>query len=78
MPNSNHAPAILHWWEQVEKDGGIGTVSQSATVSTMLFGCHRWLESYGDQSSGPEVSEIRHIKDQLEHWMSARGKTFEG
>ena len=78
MPIFNHAPAILHCWEQVERDGGIATVSQSATVSTMLFGCNRWLESHADQSSAPDVSEIRRIKDELEKWLSARGKTFEG
>src|SRR5690554_2167129 len=55
MPTSNHAPAIVHWWTQVKKDGGLAAVNQSATVSTMLFGCHRWLELHADQSSA-EVS----------------------
>lgn len=77
MPTSNHAPAIVHWWTQVKKDGGLAAVNQSATVSTMLFGCHRWLELHADQSSA-EVSEIKRIKDELESWMSIRGKTFEG
>ena len=77
MPTSNHAPAIVHGWTQVKKDGGLAAVNQSATVSTMLFGCHRWLELHADQSSA-EVSEIKRIKDELESWMSIRGKTFEG
>jgi hypothetical protein len=78
MSTSDHASAILRWWDHVEKDGGLATIEQSATVSTMLFGCHRWLEAYGDQSAASEVSEIRRIRDELENWMSVRGKSFEG
>lgn len=78
MPVSNYPAAIRAWWEQVQRDGGIAEFGQSATVSTMLFGCHRWLESNPDQSAGTEMSEILDIKDQLEDWMRLRGKTFKG
>lgn len=66
MPTSNHASAVLRWWEQVEKEGGLSSVKQSATVSTMLFGCHRWLELHAGQSSAAEVSEIERITSELE------------
>lgn len=74
----NHAPAIVHWWAQVEKEGGLSKLEQSATVSTMLFGCHRWLSVHAHRSHPEEVTEIEHIKTELENWMSIRGKRFQG
>lgn len=78
MTAFNHARAILHWWEQVEKAGGLTTIEQPATVSTMLFGCHRWLSVHSHLSSAEEVSKIEHIKRELENWMSTRGMSFQG
>lgn len=75
---SNHASAVLRWWEQVQKEGGLGRVSQSATVSTMLFGCYRSLEEHTDSMTASEASEISRIRDELHDWMSRQGKVFKG
>ncbi|MFD2648827.1 hypothetical protein ACFSX5_13635 [Devosia albogilva] len=78
MPTINHAAAILRWWEQVEANGGVDSVDQIATVSTMLFGCHRWLEVYAEEASPSETSRIIQIRDELEGWLSKRGAVFRG
>jgi hypothetical protein len=62
----------------VEKAGGLSIVEQSATVSTMLFGCHRWMTVHSHLSSAEEVSKIEAIKRELENWMTTRGKSFQG
>lgn len=78
MPASDYAPAIRHWWAHVEKNGGLASYEQSATVSTMLFGCNRWLELNAGNSSAQDISEIERIKDELHNWIKLRGKTYSG
>ncbi len=78
MSEYDHAPAILQWWAHVQKNGGLAATERSATVSTMLFGCYRWLELQDDISSPPHAAQIEFIKNELENWMSARGLFFKG
>lgn len=78
MPASDYAPAIRHWWAHVEKNGGLASYEQSATVSTMLFGCNRWLELNAGKSSAQDISEIERIRDELCNWIKLRGKTYRG
>lgn len=73
----NHAAAIIRWREEVDRlGGGLDKFEQSATVSTMLFGCHSWLDRHSDTAAAEEISGIQKIKAELESWMQARGRTF--
>ena len=78
MPTTNHAAAILRWWDQVESNGGLNSVDQVATVSTMLFGCYRWLEACAEDAVPWETEKITEIRDALEGWMNERGAVFRG
>ena len=71
----DYAPAILHWREYVTKVyGGLDAFEQSSTISTMLFGCDRWLEQYGeDQQYDDTRVRIEVIRSELEAWMQQRG-----
>jgi hypothetical protein len=55
--------------------GGFGEFDQSHTVSTMLFGCHRYLEAHGTEVS-PEKERIEAIMAELEAWMAERGHSY--
>ena len=73
----NHASAIIRWRDQLDElGGGLVAFDQSATVSTMLFGCHSWLEHHAATASADETARMERIKAELEKWMSARGLTF--
>lgn len=75
--SKSHAAAIIRWRDQVTNiSGGLDKVEQSATVSTMLFGCHSWLEKHGERSPPEVVTRIEVIKAELEDWMQTRGLTF--
>ena len=78
MPAPNYALAIRHWWEHVEKQGGMSTVTQPATVSTMLFACRRWLDTQADRAEAEEVEQMKKIESSLEAWMEAQGRTYLG
>lgn len=78
MPTSTHASAIIRWRSEVEKNGGISQFEQSATVTTMLFGCHRWLESQAATADHNVVRSIEVIKGELEQWLADRGLRYAG
>ena len=71
--------AIVRWREQLDQmGGGLAAFEQSATVSTMLFGCRRWIETKAGVAAAGDVERIQHIRDELEHWLEKRGLTFTG
>lgn len=73
----NHGPAILRWWQHLERQpGGLAAFEQSHTVSTMLFGCHRWLSTNGKDASEEERRSIEAIRAELEDWMIQRGLQY--
>ena len=79
MPTNAHASAILRWRETVDKqDGGLAGFQEAATISTMLFGCNRWLETQSGTAAADEMSAIEDIKSELEAWLRQRGRTFIG
>lgn len=76
---SDRVFAIRRWRQQVsDLPGGLEAFEQPQTVSTMLFGCYRWLESGGAELRSEEKSEIEAIVVELEEWMSRRGVKFLG
>lgn len=76
MP-ANHASAIIRWREQLDElGGGREDFDQSATVSTMLFGCHSWVKHHAGTAPADEKASMERIKAELEEWMSARGLTY--
>lgn len=78
MP-TNHAPAILKWREDLDRyEGGLSPTLRSATVSTMLFGCHQWMRTHAKSASPKEVEEISRVKSELESWLAERGMIFAG
>lgn len=73
----NHSSAIIRWRDQLDElGGGLEAFEQSATVSTMLFGCHSWLMHHAGGAPPEETVKIEQIKVELEKWMSGRGLTF--
>lgn len=73
----NHAIAIIRWRDQLDElGGGLEAFDQSATVSTMLFGCHSWLKHHAQTSSDDERARMELIKAELEQWMSVRGLLY--
>jgi hypothetical protein len=75
MPK-HFASAIIRWRDHLDSQtGGLGGFDQSYTVSTMLFGCHRYLEAHGTEVS-PEKERIDAIKAELEAWMAERGYSY--
>lgn len=75
--SKNHAPAILRWRDQVERiHGGLDAINQSATVSTMLFGCRSWLRDYAADAADEEIERIDAIRAELEGWLAKRGLKF--
>lgn len=75
MPQ-NFAPAIIRWRDHLEtQPGGLSAFDQSYTVSTMLFGCHRYLAAHAPDVS-PEKDRIEAIRGELEGWMRERGYVY--
>lgn len=75
MPQ-NFASAIIRWRDHLDsRPGGLSAFDQSYTVSTMLFGCHRYLEAHGAHAT-PEKDRIEAIKGELEAWMRERGCVY--
>jgi len=73
----NHASAIIRWRDQLDRLGeGLEAFEQSATVSTMLFGCHSWLKHHADAAPADEATRIEGIRIELEQWMKVRGLSF--
>lgn len=75
MPN-HFASAIIRWRDHLESQpGGLSAFEQSYTVSTMLFGCHRYLSAHEADASA-EKERIETIKGELEAWMLDRGYVY--
>lgn len=73
----NHAAAIIRWRDQLDELGeGLEAFEQSATVSTMLFGCHSWFKHHADTALPEDANRMERINAELENWMSVRGHTF--
>ena len=73
----NAAAAIISWREHLEQHGGgLASYEQSFTVSTMLFGCHRWLDRHGVDAPPAQAERIAEIRHELEDWMVQRGLTY--
>lgn len=73
----NHASAIIHWRNQLDElGGGLEAFDQSATVSTMLFGCHSWLKHHAGVASAEEAATMQRIKAELEKWLRMRGLSY--
>jgi hypothetical protein len=75
MP-SNHASAILRWYQHIQQqpDGLAGAAS--ATVTTMLFGCHHWLEHHSGSAAPDTLDRIHRVKHELETWLAERGLEY--
>lgn len=68
--------AILGWRDNIEKhQGGLDDVKETATISTMLFGCRRWLAAHGsDQDTDPEITRrLETVEAELTEWLRKRG-----
>jgi hypothetical protein len=73
----NHASAVIRWRDQLDELGdGLEAFDQSATVSTMLFGCNSWLTHHAGTATPDEVARMKRIKAELETWMSVRGLSY--
>jgi hypothetical protein len=48
----------------------------SATVTTMLFGCHHWLQHHSDSAAGDTLDRIQFVKRELETWLAERGLQY--
>jgi len=75
MP-SNHAAAILNWYEHIEKQPQGLSGATSATVTTMLFGCYHWLQHHSATATEETSERIEFIKLQLETWLADRGLEY--
>lgn len=76
MPK-DHFDAIVRWRDQLDRVGpGLDGFEQSATISTMLYGCRSWLEHYGKTAEPQMLETIRSIEAELVAWMVARSRTF--
>jgi hypothetical protein len=62
----DHSAAILHWRRYADL-----VTAQRATVTTMLFGCERWLDQYPREWETTVGYQIRQIKAELEAWLQA-------
>lgn len=75
MPK-DHFDAIVRWRDQLDRVGpGLDRFEQSATVSTMLYGCRSWLEHHGVTAETQMLERIRSIEAELTAWMAIRGRT---
>lgn len=78
MPK-NHALAIITWWDHMQlQPGGLEAFEQPHTVSTMLFGCLRSLETDALASDLTTRARIETIQHELEAWMRRRNRIFGG
>lgn len=67
MTTSNYPSAILRWREAVERqEGELSGFEEPATISTILFGCNRWLEAQSVVAVSEDAAAIRRIKAELE------------
>ena len=73
----DYSRAILNWRENVTKiHGGLDAFDQSPTISTMLFGCNRWLEEHEEDQHDDIRRRIVDIKSELEAWKRQRNLTI--
>jgi hypothetical protein len=69
---ANHAAAIFHWRDHVDKQPPGLQGAPSATIATMLFGCHHWLEHHSATSPAETRQRIEQIRAELESWQAER------
>lgn len=75
----DHSDAIIRWRDQLDTAGsGLEGFEQSATISTMLFGCKAWLLSHGQNADGTTMDRIRQIEAELTSWLAERGQVYRG
>jgi hypothetical protein len=67
--SEKYASAILHWRQYA----GSADTWSSAAVSTILFGCERWIEKNGPNADQVTRERVVTIKDELEAWLAERG-----
>ncbi|WP_449397210.1 hypothetical protein [Devosia riboflavina] len=73
------AAAIISWRDHLEQHGGgLASNEQSFTVSTMLLGCHQWLDRHAVDAPPAQAERIAEIKRELEDWLGQRGLTYNG
>ena len=63
-----YALAILRWRQYA----GPADTWSSAAVSTILFGCQRWMETNGLTSDKATREQILAIKHELDAWVDRR------
>lgn len=66
--SEKYAPAILRWRQYA---GHVDTWP-SATVSTMLFGCQRWVELHSLSADEATREQVLSVKTELEVWVAQR------
>lgn len=64
--SEKYAPAILHWRQYA----GPSETWPSATVSTMLFACERWMKAATQDQATRE--QVLAIKAELDAWVADR------
>ena len=67
--SEKYASAILRWRQYA---GSADTWSRAA-VSTILFGCQRWMEKNGPTADHVTREQILTIQSELEAWLAERG-----
>lgn len=67
--SEKYASAILRWRQYA----GPADTWPSAAVSTILFGCQRWLEKNGTTAAQATREQVLTIQDELEAWLAERG-----
>ena len=77
---TDYAGAVLRWREHIGRQpGGLAQFDRPETVSTMLYACHRYLETQAQDADGSPVAQRLHdVKMELQAWMRDRGLTYRG
>lgn len=70
--SEKYASAILRWRQYA---GPADTWSRAA-VSTILFGCQRWIEKTGPTSDQDTREQVLTVKDELEAWVAERAEAL--
>ena len=66
--SERYASAVLRWRQYA----GPADTWSSAAVSTILFGCERWIEKNGSTADQATREQVLTIKEELEAWVAER------
>lgn len=66
--SEKYVSAILHWRQYA----GPADTWSGAAVSTILFGCNRWMEMNSSAADEATREQVLAIKDELEAWVVER------